>query len=1061
MQPKAENLVCANLWADELLADPKYEVIPADSRKFVKTTDISGQEKWVQHNCGREKLHAPSAVQPHGYILVMRGEDLTVTQVSANFVDIGYEVNDLINVPLQNILDDHSFTELQETFMDKSNFKPMHGIPIEIGKGVHRKTFTGIFHRRGEWAYLEFEQHCASPNLEKLMVLLHDVNQQLFGASDAIECCQVAVEAVHAYTGYDRVMAYKFHEDKHGEIVAEKRSDGVESFLGLHFPAIDIPDQARALFIRNIFTHIPCVDHEEVPLVPECCPVTGQNPDMSLVCTRASSAGHLVYLSTMGVASTFVLALVVDSRLWGLIVCHNVTPKYLPFAHRVVTTLMAETVGLVIKLQQEKAEIAERQRAHAIREPILEHLHETDDFTATFASAQRSIQDLIDCTGACILHGDVLHKMGSTPTDSQIIDLVDYVGSNCSGRLCTNSLSKVYSAAEAFADVASGCLLMICSDGLVMKQKVAFMWFRQHWVKSIDWGGNPDSAYGPGGLQPRMSFKKFTSTAVVEAQPWGKVAVEAVNELIRGFLLHEAFKGCNQAGNLMETMNYKDQFLANVSHEIRTPLYAINALAELCLTKPYVPQEVREHLEMINESGTSLLGLLNDVIDVRRLEAGKLELRLQDVDVVGLARFCLKMFRKQATNKGLEGFIIYDDSLCNMNLRLDKTRMQQLIVNLVSNALKFTETGSITIRLSRDVPKNELTVLVMDTGIGIKPEHISRLFSKFSQVSNSDTKLFHGAGLGLSIVKQLVDLIGGQVGVDSEYQKGSHFWFTIPARPSASSEPPRQPCDGEGLAAVHKEKVIEAVPLCVDFPSSPSWSGCRSLQGEAEGKAPGPASQTSSPDTLPAALPSSSTTVLSQHRLEPCPQPDSDPPLQKQSSWWRKFLFCGGKQTRSPSPQKMTGDTSEQTATMSCASASPVQTVEHARPRILVADDNVVLQRVAAKMFEDLADVTIAQNGQEVLDILEADDDYGMILMDLQMPVLDGIAATKKIRENVHWDHIPIIGFTASSFSDEIAKCLAAGMSTLLTKPLPKATLNQFVDECINGKYQRPRTQPH
>jgi CheY-like chemotaxis protein len=560
-----------------------------------------------------------------------------------------------------------------------------------------------------------------------------------------------------------------------------------------------------------------------------------------------------------------------------------------------------------------------------------------------------------------------------------------------------------------------------------------------------------------------MSFKKFTSTAIVEAQPWGKVAVEAVDEFIRGFLLHEAFKGCKQGRNLLETMNYKDQFLANVSHEIRTPLYAINALAELCLTKPYVPQEVREHLEMINESGTSLLGLLNDVIDVRRLDAGKLELHMQDVDVVGLARFCLKMFRKQANNIGLEGFIIYDDSLCNMNLRLDKTRMQQLIVNLVSNALKFTETGSITIRLSRDVPKNELTVLVMDTGIGIKPEHISLLFSKFSQVTNSETKLFHGAGLGLSIVKQLVDLMGGQVGVDSEYQKGSHFWFTIPAQPSTTSEPPTQPCDGEGLAAVHEEKVIEAVPPCVNFPSSPSSSlVCRYLEGEAKG----PASRTST--GTPPAVPSvPSTGFPSPHRLAPSPSrftTDSDLNLQARntrSSWWRNFLCCGGNRRRSMSPQNTDDASYHQTVVTMPTSTSLVKFLEDARPRILVADDNVVLQKVTAKMFEDLADVTIAQNGQEVLDILESDANYVMILMDLQMPVLDGIAATKKIRENVVWDHIPVIGFTASSFSDEIAKCLAAGMSTLLTKPLPKATLNQVVDECINGKYQRSRAQPH
>ena len=141
-----------------------------------------------------------------------------------------------------------------------------------------------------------------------------------------------------------------------------------------------------------------------------------------------------------------------------------------------------------------------------------------------------------------------------------------------------------------------------------------------------------------------------------------------------------------------------------------------------------------------------------------------------------------------------------------MQLTLDETRMRQLIINLISNAVKFTDVGSVTIRLSYSVPKRELTVAVLDTGIGIKDDDISRLFTKFSQVANTETRLFHGAGLGLNIVKQLVDLMGGHLGVQSEWQKGSQFWFSIPAEPSGGALP------GEGDLSICQQsrKVCEA-----------------------------------------------------------------------------------------------------------------------------------------------------------------------------------------------------------------------------------------------------------
>ena len=184
--------------------------------------------------------------------------------------------------PLKHVIGAAAYSDLTQILLPHDKYKPMLGIQLEMGTGERRRGFTGTYHSRGEWAYLELEQASVPGEPDVQRAVLLQVNRRLADSGTSAEACQATVEAIQAHTGYDRVMAYMFHEDKHGEVIAEQCRPGVESFLGMHFPALDIPDQARALFVRNVYTHIPRVQYEEVRVLPRLSPPPRQEPPHGL-----------------------------------------------------------------------------------------------------------------------------------------------------------------------------------------------------------------------------------------------------------------------------------------------------------------------------------------------------------------------------------------------------------------------------------------------------------------------------------------------------------------------------------------------------------------------------------------------------------------------------------------------------------------------------------------------------------------------------------------------------------------------------------------------------------
>ncbi len=397
-----------------------------------------------------------------------------------------------------------------------------------------------------------------------------------------------------------------------------------------------------------------------------------------------------------------------------------------------------------------------------------------------------------------------------------------------------------------------------------------------------------------------------------------------------------------------EASTAKSMFLANMSHEVRTPMNAIIGMIDMTLDTN-LDEEQRDNLNTAKDAADNLLSLLNDILDLSRVESGKINLENIDFSLANVIRSVHKGLLVLARKKNLDLLIDIGEGVPEM-IQGDPVRLRQIIINLVNNAIKFTSKGHVKISVHKLADMGEecqLQFAVEDTGIGIPQDKLAAIFDPFTQADDSTTRRFGGTGLGLAISKRLVEMMGGRIWVESEEGKGSTFYFT-------------------GVFTIRKKKGLK--PIRVGSPSQ-----------KEEGK---------------------------------------EKPLR-------------------PRPV-----------------LKPISIPKTTKIRILLAEDNLVNQKIAVKMLEKQGYVvTAVNNGEEALKALE-EKEYDVVLMDVQMPIMDGLEATRRIREQETetGTHIPIVAMTAHAMEGDDQKCLAVGMDDYVSKPIDRTKLFSIIEEITKKK---------
>jgi two-component system, sensor histidine kinase and response regulator len=517
--------------------------------------------------------------------------------------------------------------------------------------------------------------------------------------------------------------------------------------------------------------------------------------------------------------------------------------------------------------------------------------------------------------------------------------------------------------------------------------------------------------------------------------------------------------------DLKSASEAKSEFLARMSHEIRTPINAIIGLTKLSQKSSATPGQQETNLQQIEESSKTLLGVINDILDFSKIEAGKLDIDNADFELDKVIEQAMRMQSLKAQEKNLE-FNQYIAKDVPLFLRGDALRIQQVLNNLLSNAVKFTKQGTVSVSVNKKYSESGILLefAVKDTGIGLTEKQLARLFEPFTQADESITRKFGGTGLGLTICKQLVELMGGEIWVESRIGQGSTFYFTINVEGARIDEHSK----ALSIEQLSKLKVllVDDVELSRQAAASAllrlsinpdiADSGAMAIEKirlAVEEKAP---YQVLILDWKMPDIDGIELASIVQQEFSPKPQiimlsaydldilQDLGSPLgvsgylQKpvnSSSLLNAILLSSNKQKRA----------------MKTALQHSNSTPDLSGVKVLLVEDNELNRKVAKGFLADTrADIAVAENGQIALQMLrEHPSRYGLILMDIQMPVMDGLIATDKIRNELHLQ-TPIIAMTAQAMAGDLDKSLAVGMNAHITKPLDPDYLYQVLDEVLS-----------
>jgi two-component system, chemotaxis family, sensor kinase Cph1 len=487
--------------------------------------------------CGSIPLNVINFIQPYGFLMVLEKPSMIVVQVSENLkVLFKNEVDDFLNLDLQIILSPISYQKFINQVNKLSSSLEKDNLPFSIQMKVNgvEKSFSCLLYEFEGYILLELELS-QEQNSEELTPLYFDLkhtlaNMQQSGSPEAF--LQTAVEELKKLSGFDKVMIYQFDDNWNGSVVAEACEDGMEAYLGLYFPASDIPPQARELYVSNPYRMIPDVTASPVKLIPVVNPVTNSFTDLTPSNLRGVARVHVEYLQNMQVKASMSFPIIIDNKLWGLISFHHRTPKLAGQEMRAVIGVFSNIFSMHLAGMKRETRLLHLMKLNEINVRLIEQLYQKPNFIDSLLEYSPGVKEVLGCQGvALVLNGQVFSN-GVCPAEEMIKYLVRWLQREKVERVYTNnSIHNIFSQVEGFDENVSGVIAL----SVVPQRGEFLLGFRPEIVQTVRWGGNPEEAltFEPDGktYHPRNSFATWKQTVRGNSRPWGFSELRAAENL--------------------------------------------------------------------------------------------------------------------------------------------------------------------------------------------------------------------------------------------------------------------------------------------------------------------------------------------------------------------------------------------------------------------------------------------------------------------------------------------------------------------------------------------------
>eukprot|EP00127_Corallochytrium_limacisporum_P002166 Clim_evm60s108 gene=Clim_evmTU60s108 len=750
--------------------------------------------------CDLEPIHILGAIQNHGALIAIRLQSGMIGVVSENlkeWVGVGHE--EVRGRHFADAFGTECWRCLQE-FMATGRDRLATVMPFKTG--VPNPTGSGSEDRGDVSGETMHDVMLVVSNVYLVVevfgptcaghITLESFRQPLstiFAATELQQAYDIMAEEIKQLSGFDRVMVYKFDEHGNGCVVAEAKEAEMEPYLGLNYPASDIPRQARRLYCKTFVRVIADVTAQPVNLFAVGDVLDEQPFDLSMCSLRAVSPMHIQYLKNMGVGVSMSFSIIKKNHLWGLIACHNRTYKKQNLPLLMVYEMMSQAFSLhllrIAQMDYERYLQTQKQTMATI-------LSSVDCSEAPGPQIEERAKDLMTVFGAggmyCRL-ADYEFTAGECPKNSTIKQVVNFVTRQSqqvkSGIFQTNCLSSKIAVVHDSIDVASGVLALHCKG----KNNV-IVFFRPEVVRMVSWGGNPNDSLkvnqeADGGvhISPRRSFAIWKENMCATSKPWTEIECREANQfrlVVESFLKsHEDFMLEKRLQSNLSTSSVSSDsgYDGDISQQS-----SVKGMLGLLVSED-ISMDMKTRLNDIVESPDTMLRLLNDILDMSKMEENFSHVQEREFMVIADLQGVFTYFEKHCEEKGLTFDVQWNVNPEGNHLVGDPHRIRQVVISLLENAHKFTFEGGVTVKVktscNQETRTCELSIAINDTGCGIPSDSLELIFQPFKQAQEVATKSSGGNGLGLTMAHVLSRTMGGKIAVNSLVGSGSTFTFSV------------------------------------------------------------------------------------------------------------------------------------------------------------------------------------------------------------------------------------------------------------------------------------------